>query len=204
MLATSSTPGYAGAGSSRRNRIVIGVALSLAVHAVLLWGYRHRPAPPADTARRPMSVWLRPPPPTAAARTEEEPLPPARERARSPPTRPKSTPRPVIAVPARPERPAQPDEPVVPAAPAAAPEPEAPRFDIDAARQTARAMAGEPDPARAGTAVAQLPPKSYRTQSRAERAIGAAHRRDCKDGLPGGLLGPLIILMDKKDSGCKW
>jgi hypothetical protein len=36
------------------------------------------------------------------------------------------------------------------------------------------------------------------------RAISSAKRRDCKDGLPGGLLGPLLLLMDKKDSGCKW
>jgi hypothetical protein len=36
------------------------------------------------------------------------------------------------------------------------------------------------------------------------RAIGRAKRRDCKDGIPGGLLAPLILLLDKKDSGCKW
>ena len=68
----------------------------------------------------------------------------------------------------------------------------------------ARSLASEPDPAKAGTAVAQLPPKALETQSKAARAIRSAKRRDCKDGIPGGLLAPLILMMDKKDSGCKW
>jgi hypothetical protein len=82
--------------------------------------------------------------------------------------------------------------------------PAAPRFDPDAARSMARALANAPDPAKAGTALAQLPPESLETETRAARAIGKAKRRDCKNGIPGGLLAPLLLLMDKKDSGCKW
>jgi hypothetical protein len=68
----------------------------------------------------------------------------------------------------------------------------------------ARELANAPDPAKAGTAVAQLPPKPLASETRAERAISRAKRRDCKDGIPGGLLAPLYLMMDKKDSGCKW
>jgi hypothetical protein len=68
----------------------------------------------------------------------------------------------------------------------------------------ARELANEPDPAKAGTALAQLPPKPLATETRAARAISRAKRRDCKDGIPGGLLAPLILALDKKDSGCKW
>lgn len=66
-------------------------------------------------------------------------------------------------------------------------------FDRDAALQVARAMANEPDPA-----------EPYATETKLARAIASAKRRDCKDGIPGGLLAPLILLLDKKDSGCKW
>jgi hypothetical protein len=89
-------------------------------------------------------------------------------------------------------------------APQAAQEPETPRFDHEAARKMARSLAHIRDPAKVGTAIGQFPDKPLETETRAARAIGAAKRRDCKDGLPGGLLGPLLILADKKDSGCKW
>ncbi|CDG86075.1 hypothetical protein GJA_5479 [Janthinobacterium agaricidamnosum NBRC 102515 = DSM 9628] len=35
------------------------------------------------------------------------------------------------------------------------------------------------------------------------RSMSQAKRGDCKNA-PGGLLAPLLMLMDKKDSGCKW
>jgi hypothetical protein len=95
--------------------------------------------------------------------------------------------------------PAQPDAFTVEPA-----EPSAPRFDADAARRMARELANAPDPAKAGTVAAQLPPKPLATDTRAARAISQAKRRDCKDGIPGGLLAPLYLMMDKKDSGCKW
>jgi hypothetical protein len=75
---------------------------------------------------------------------------------------------------------------------------------VDAARKMARKMANDPDPAKAGTALERLPPKPLETESRLARGIKAAKRGNCKDGVPGGLLAPLYLMMDKKDSGCKW
>jgi hypothetical protein len=81
---------------------------------------------------------------------------------------------------------------------------DAPRFNLDAARNVARKVANEPDPAKVGTALERLPPPPLRTESRLERGIKEAKRPDCKDGVPGGLLAPIFLAMDKKDSGCKW
>jgi len=50
----------------------------------------------------------------------------------------------------------------------------------------------------------RLPKPQLQTESKFERAIKAAKRPDCKDGVPGGLLAPIFLAMDKKDSGCKW
>jgi hypothetical protein len=80
----------------------------------------------------------------------------------------------------------------------------APHFDAGAARNFARRIANDPDPAKVGTAVAQFPDHSYNPHTRLERAIGAAKRGNCKDGIPGGLLAPLYLMLDKKNSGCKW
>jgi hypothetical protein len=44
----------------------------------------------------------------------------------------------------------------------------------------------------------------FQPESKAAKAISAAKRGDCKDGLPGGLLAPLIMLTQKKGTGCKW
>jgi hypothetical protein len=124
---------------------------------------------------------------------------------------PAKRPRPVIAVTPQTRQPAEdvvsvapapvPSNPPQDASPAGAP---VPAFDIDAARGMARKLAREPDPARAGTALERLPPKPLETESRLARGIGAARRANCKDGVPGGLLAPLYLMMDKKDSGCKW
>jgi hypothetical protein len=118
--------------------------------------------------------------------------------------RPHKVPRAALAVRPRPEPAAQ-QQPVIVQQPSSTePVPAAPHFDRDAARQFARRIASERDPAKVDTAVGQFPEKALQTESRAERAIGSAKRRDCKDGIPGGLLAPFILLLDKKDSGCKW
>jgi hypothetical protein len=67
----------------------------------------------------------------------------------------------------------------------------------------ARQLASEPDPARKGMAVAQIPAKPLPTASELARKMEGASRPDCRHA-PGGLLAPLLMLMDKKDSGCKW
>ncbi|MDB5936558.1 MAG: hypothetical protein JWQ01_3902 [Massilia sp.] len=186
----------------RPSRFMLGLALSFALHAALLFAWRQG-APPGQApniVRPPLTVWLRPPPPPPKA----EPAPAAPSAAKSAPVRaapPKRRAAPnVIALP----------QEATAAAPAAdaftvePPTPDAPHFDREAARKLARQMANEPDPAKAGTALAQLPRKELAEETKAARAIGRAKRGDCKDGIPGGLLAPLLLLMDKKDSGCKW
>jgi hypothetical protein len=186
----------------RPERLLVGIILSMVLHAALLLAWRQGTrAPPAETEQaRAISIWLRqpaPPPKTERAPDVEKPSRPDAARAARPKRR---TPPDVIAMPERPR-----DEAAAPDAFTVAPaEPEAPHFDADAARRMARELANEPDPAKAGTAVAQLPPKPLASETRAARAIAKAKRRDCKDGIPGGLLAPLYLMMDKKDSGCKW
>jgi hypothetical protein len=67
----------------------------------------------------------------------------------------------------------------------------------------ARRLATLPDPARADTPVGQFPEPALQAETRAARAIASAKRAHCKDGVRGGLLAPLVLLLDKKDSGCK-
>ena len=196
----------------RPYRLAVGVGVSLALHAALLlaWRHDHTARPPLnEEPSRTIAVWLRPAPPPPAPTPEPE-----AKKVR--PTAVEKTPRPASSV-AR-DKPARasdliaiPDPSPGEAEPADvfAVEPQkAPaggkRFDREAALRAARDMADDPDPAKAGTAVGQIPPKPLATETRMARAIAGAKRRDCKDGIPGGLLAPLILLMDKKDSGCKW
>jgi hypothetical protein len=186
-------------------RVAACVAISLAVHALLLSIYR-QPQPAALPAApgEPLTVRLQAAPAT----------PPAAEPAK-PAAQPKATPRPapraqararaprrIIAVPPQPA--ASDDKPFAVESPPATDAAPAPRFDLDAARGVARRVANEPDPAKAGTALERLPPKPLETETKLERAIKGAKRPNCKDGVPGGLLAPLFLMMDKKDSGCKW
>jgi len=72
----------------------------------------------------------------------------------------------------------------------------APHFDREAAKAAARDIAGELDTSQ---------PKLRETrEEKLARQIQNAARPNCKDGIPGGLLAPLYLMMDKKDSGCKW
>lgn len=198
----------------RRNRIALGVAASLLLHALLLATYRDQPAPadPTDVPPpRSIAVWLRaPPPPVLARELEREPEPATQATAPKPAAEPQRRRRErVIAVTPAPAAPSPSETFAVEPEPAPAPAQEnredaAPRFDPEAARQMARKLASGPDPAVAGTAVGQFPAKPLATETRAARAISRTRRRDCKDGIPGGLLAPLFLAMDKKDSGCQW
>lgn len=190
-----------GAVRQRRHRIAAGALISLALHAVLLWVFRQgalvRESPEQAGATRTMTVWLRTPEIAHQAETPPEPKPRAQRQARV--KRPAASAR----APARPDpqRDAAPDAFALQPAPAPG---AAPHFDQEAARRLARRIASEPDPVQPGSVGAQLPPKPYETETKMARAIARAKRRDCKDGLPGGLLAPLFLLKDKKDSGCKW
>lgn len=197
-------------GKRQPYRLAAGLAVSLALHAVLLFAYRHHLArAPADDppASRTIAVWLRPaaPPPEQAEPTPQ-PRPTARREqgkpAAGPARRKQQRASGIVSLPDPSPGQAEPPD-VFSVEPSAEPGTHK-RFDRVAALQLAREMADDPDPAREGTAVGQIPPKPYATETKMARAVSSAKRRDCKDGLPGGLLGPLLLLMDKKDSGCKW
>jgi hypothetical protein len=201
--------GHATALPDRRQlrSVAAGIAISLAAHALLLALYRQpqHPAPPA-AATEPLTVRLRAAPEAAPA---PEPARPAAEpEAQAKPAPRTRPPRRIIAVPPKAARSGDGHVSVEPTpavqAPADAAPTAVPRFDLDAAKQAARKVANEPDPAKAGTALERLPPKPYETETKIEKGIKGAKRADCKDGVPGGLLAPLYLMMDKKDSGCKW
>jgi len=183
--------------------VAVAVAISLVVHVLLLSMYRQPQAPALPAAAtEPLTVRLRAAPqaPPAAAPARRAMAPEAQAKP-APRTRPA---RRIIAVPpaAAPsgQKPFTVDTPS--AAPSSAVPTAAPHFDLGAARNIARMVANEPDPAKVGTALERLPPKP--SETRLEKGIKGAKRPDCKDGVPGGLLAPIFLAMDKKDSGCKW
>ena len=194
-------------------RIAAGIALSLAAHALLLAIYRQPtttlPAAPPErlTVRLRAATPPAPPPPAPPVAIVPTKTPAPVPRAQKPVRKP----RPVIAV--APEKRQSTEEtyavkPAPEPAPPSEPATTTPHFDLDAARSMARGMAtklaNEPDPDKVGTALERLPKPQLQTESKFERAIKAAKRPDCKDGVPGGLLAPIFLAMDKKDSGCKW
>jgi hypothetical protein len=187
-------------------RVAAGIAISLAVHALLLAIYRQPQQAALPVAvSEPLTVRLQAAPQTPPV---AEPVQPATQA--EAPARPQPAPAPrarpprrIIAVPAQAaapeEKPFTVETPPAESAPA-----DRPRFNLDAARSVARKVANEPDPAKAGTALERLPPPPLQTETKLERAIKGAKRPNCKDGVPGGLLAPIFLAMDKKDSGCKW
>ena len=193
--------------------IVLGITVSLLLHGALIYLWRHvQPPIRPDTAPRveSIAVWIRPlaarpPPPVEVVKPKREPKPiskPTRATARETPaaaTAPTSSPQAITVVPAS------------PATPAASPDtfrqesPETPKFDMEAAKRTARKMAGERDPSKVGTAVGQIPDKPLQTETQLARDIAQGKRGDCRTAYSGaGLLAPVLMLLDKKDSGCKW
>lgn len=198
-------------------RVAAGIAISLALHALLLSIQRQPQPVPTLAPPEPLTLRLRPAAPPSpspplslpAPEPEAQALP--RPPAPKPPTKqahPTHPPRSVIALPPATRQSTEEtfavDPPPAAAPQEAAPSSAAPALDIKAARSLAHRLAREPDPTKAGTALERLPPPPLQTESKAARAIGAAKRANCKDGIPGGLLAPLYLMMDKKDSGCKW
>ncbi|KQV82342.1 hypothetical protein ASD15_09885 [Massilia sp. Root351] len=215
-----------------KNRTLLpGIAVSLLLHAGLIAMMAapvHRERPP-DPRR--MMVWLTPPaalpssqpvgtPVPAAApetATRRAPLPPPRlsqrpgSAVRAQSAAPVEQPSAVAHSGATPPATAQagPSLPADPFAPAAAPVQG--KFDVSAAMKSARKLATakstKDDPP-----VAQIydkplygPPSDTPLGS----AVGRTARADCKDVASGtGILAliivPVMILTDKKDSGCKW
>jgi len=185
--------------------VVLGVGVSLLLHAALLYGWRHaRPPALPDTGPRveSLTVWIRPPaikppppPPVASVQPRRASKPVQPPRAAASPGSASIT---AAATPALAVQP-----------PAAASNPAesgtVPKFDMEAARNTARQMASERDPAKVGTAVGQIPDKPLQTETELARNIAQGKRGDCRTAYAGaGLLAPVLMLLDKKDSGCKW
>jgi hypothetical protein len=194
-----------------RRGIALGIAVSLLLHGALITLWRHvQPSVPQDTAPRveSIAVWIRPlaakppPPPVDIVKPKREPKPiskPKLATTRETPaaaTAPAPGPQAITVVPAS------------PATPAASPDTltqETPKFDMEAARKTARKVAGERDPSKVGTAVGQIPDKPLQTETQLARDIAQGKRGDCRSAYAGaGLLAPVLMLLDKKDSGCKW
>lgn len=182
-------------------RVAAGIAISLAVHALLLAIYR-QPQPSALPAAvsEPLTVRLQAAPEKPLV---TEPVRPPKQ-AEAPAKPAPRTPRRIIAVAPQPAASEEKPFAVETPPPADTASRDTPRFNLDAARNVARRVANEPDPAKVGTALERLPPPPLQTESTLERGIKGARRPDCKDGVPGGLLAPIFLAMDKKDSGCKW
>jgi type IV secretory pathway VirB10-like protein len=187
-------------------RVMIGIALSILAHVAIVFSSRPTPqpyiAPPPVPA--PIVLHLQPPPAPAVEAAPPPPVPTTRQQAAAPP-RPA---RRVIAVAPKPSTAAAP-EVVVEAQPVETPPPPPPKkFDLDAARSTARIVGVTDAPNADDAPLARLKKQEdqnhIRSESKAAQAISAAKRGDCKDGLPGGLLAPLIMLTQKAGTGCKW
>lgn len=195
-------------GGTRRG-LVAGLAISLLLHIAVLVLMRAPTTPPAaPDARRwtqPLAVHLLPPPPPRASATPSVPVrkdPPRRERAIArtvaPPRRDATERTAITVVPSRPADTAPP--------PATAEG--TPAFDPDAARAAARAMANDLHPPATNWAAEKLNQgKEWKEtkDQRLGRAVANSARPDCKTAYAGaGLLAPLLMLADKKDSGCKF
>jgi hypothetical protein len=194
-----------------RRGIALGIGVSLLLHGALIYLWRHvQPQVPPDTAPRveSVAVWIRPlaakppPPPVEVVKPKREPKPiskPKLATARETPaaaTAPTPSPQAITVVPAAPATPTASTDNATP---------ETPKFDMEAARKMARRMAGERDPSKVGTAVGQIPDKPLQTESQLARDIAQGKRGDCRTAYSGaGLLAPVLMLLDKKDSGCKW
>jgi hypothetical protein len=211
----------------RRPKMGWGIAVSVVLHALLIFGYRLTPtqAPAELPPREAMTVWLVPPPklpaPTPVA---VKPGPPPvkqvqpRERDRkvevevaraskpAPAAAPANTsedkPSQAITLPTQ----AQARNQLDPLYPEQQKQQQAKSFDMNAALTTARKVANEKDPARAGLPVAQLddhPLYPERTATELATKMEGAKRKDCLTQ-PGNLLTPLFWLLEKKDHGCKF
>lgn len=189
-------------GGRRRPGLAAGLAVSILLHVLLLAVWRTPSAPPArpDDARRwtePLTVRLLPPPPKPIT-GPKQPQPASVRSVRAP------APAVVAAQPAR-----EPAPITATPAPPTAPEPDMPpRFDRDAARSAARGMANDLATPSTNWAADKLNEGKAWQETRDEKLggqVARAARSDCRTAYAGaGLFAPLIMLMDKKDSGCKF
>jgi outer membrane biosynthesis protein TonB len=194
-------------------RFTFGLAASILIHALLLTVLR----PPAPVTTVPPAWWSapvtvrllpKPPEPVAEPKAPAEPERPVVVRPERPAARPKKPPEAIYAPSPRrtPDAASRPAERPEPSQPGAGPD-TAPRFDPEAAKAAARDIASELDEPKSDAPNAQVrngPRYRETKEQRLAREIKQSARPNCKDGIPGGLLAPLYLMMDKKDSGCKW
>lgn len=207
----------------RRGALAAGLAISFLLHVVLLALLRTPSAPPAQReAQRwaePLTIRIVPPPPrpapvlipVPAARVEPppkavKPAGPVSKPASQPAVRPAPTPERMAT---EPSDNAAPTAITVMPAPSMDPAPQdnVPRFDPNAARAAARAMANDLNPSTNWAAEKLNKGKEWKEtkEERLGRNVANSARGDCRTAYAGaGLLAPLYMLMDKKDSGCKW
>lgn len=205
----SLTAAYRGdAGMMQGNkRVLVGIGVSVAVHILVMLAYRNAgPSLPPAESEPPSSMTVRIVPPASPPEPPRvQAAAPQPGGAAAPRSTRRTTPEPVIALPASPQGEEAPDAFTVQQAEEPAPAPgDTPQFDMNSAKQTARQLAGQTKLGREGHANAQFPDPPLETESKLGKAISRAKRRNCKDGIPGGLLAPLFLAMDKKDHGCKW
>ena len=182
-----------------RWRIAVGIVISLLLHvAAVVFVRLPEPRNVADPRTWLTKVEVRivapPPPPEPAPEAESKPervavAEPRRQPRRAAPRKNPSKEETELAVqPAR--------ESTLVLRPAERGPGPAPHFDREAAKAAARDIASELDTS---------PPKLRETRDeKLARQIQSAARPNCRDGIPGGLLAPLYLMMDKKGSGCKW
>lgn len=215
----SATLTLGGPARLRRPGMVWGIAVSVVLHALLIFGYRlTSPQAPVElTPREAMTVWLVPPPKPpgpVVLKLEPPPVKQAQPRERDKKAEVARASKPAPAETAE-EKPAQAITLPAPAPASNPPDPlyaeqqkqqQAKQFDMNAALKTARKVANEKDPARAGLPVAQLddhPLYPERTATELATKMEGAKRKSCLDQPGGNLLTPLFWLLEKKDHGCK-
>jgi len=195
----------AGAPEISTQRVLLGVAVSILAHVAFLSAWRSTPAPSVAPPPAPLVLHLQAPAP-AVIDVAPAPAPAPAPATRSKPAAAPRAPRRVIAVAPLPSSASEPAVVVAPQPVVEAPPPK--KFDLEAARSTARIVGVQDAPNADDAPLARLKKQEdenhIRTESKAARAISAAKRGDCKDGLPGGLLAPLIMLTQKAGTGCKW
>ena len=201
----------------RRPGMVWGIAVSVVLHVLLIFGYRlTAPQAPAELpAKETLTVWLVPPPrPPAPVVLKLEPPPvklaQPRERDKKVEVARTSKPAPADTVEDKPSQaitvPTPANNPPDPLYPEQQTQQQAKQFDMNAALKTARKVANEKDPARAGLPVAQLddhPLYPERTATELATKMEGAKRKSCLNQPGGNLLTPLFWLLEKKDHGCK-
>jgi len=188
-----------GAIPATHKRGCIALAVSLALHAILLTGLDLRPMPPeafdAEKPAPPLAVALLRPMPSAArlatTRRHENGVSPVAPQAA--PTR------------AQPQLP----DPLEANQTAAPPATGSPQFDLDALRQQVREQErrGRKAPLVAPQNFGQsLPPPILERDTPLARAIDRAGRPDCKLAYAGaGLFAiPLLLYDTATDKGCRW